>query len=136
MELSKDLIEEICRRLGQYDTGIVEIVQFGSSLYAPEHARDVDLLVFTKKGKEYGSYLDCFDGLDIPFGVDVVVKGIDEPLERSFATQVLGAHQILFGDGKYLRNVAVSDPTFDDPRAALEEAYQDLQMGPLEDGSG
>lgn len=50
---------KICRLLKEYDPDIVEIIQFGSSVYAPEYARDVDLLVITKKKKEYGTYLDA-----------------------------------------------------------------------------
>ena len=36
--------EGICKRLLGYDKDIVEIIQFGSSVYAPEYALDVDLL--------------------------------------------------------------------------------------------
>ena len=47
MRLSVEMKEGICKRLVGYDKDIVEIIQFGSSVYAPEHARDVDLLVIT-----------------------------------------------------------------------------------------
>ena len=45
MKLSEGMKEGICKRLLGYDKDIVEIIQFGSSVYAPEHARDLDLLV-------------------------------------------------------------------------------------------
>ena len=47
MELSEGMKEGICKRLVGYDKDIVEIIQFGSSVYAPEYARDLDLLVIT-----------------------------------------------------------------------------------------
>jgi len=59
--------EGICKRLVGYDKDIVEIIQFGSSVYAPEHAMDLDLLVITKDKKEYGGYLDCL--ADLPFDI-------------------------------------------------------------------
>ena len=73
--------ERICRRLVGYDKDIVEIIQFGSSVYAPEHARDLDLLVITKDKKEYGGYLDCL--ADLPFDMDVMVKEVGEKLKRA-----------------------------------------------------
>jgi len=75
MMLSVGMKEGICKRLVGYDEDIVEIIQFGSSsVYAPEYARDVDLLVITKDKREYGSYLDCL--ADLPFDMDVVVKEV------------------------------------------------------------
>ena len=50
----QEYLEGICRRLVEYDQDdIVEIVQFGSSVYAPDCSRDIDLLVITKRAKEY-----------------------------------------------------------------------------------
>jgi len=45
-------IQLIVRKLLEYDPEIVEIVQFGSSVYAPEHARDLDLLIITGSIRE------------------------------------------------------------------------------------
>jgi hypothetical protein len=45
-------IQLIVRKLLEYDPEIVEIVQFGSSVYAPEHARDPDLLIITGSIRE------------------------------------------------------------------------------------
>ncbi len=42
-------LKELCRRLLEYDPDIVEIIQFGSSVYAPRYSRDVDLLVITRR---------------------------------------------------------------------------------------
>ncbi|KPV62781.1 MAG: hypothetical protein AOA65_1624 [Candidatus Bathyarchaeota archaeon BA1] len=85
----------------------MEIVQFGSSVYMPEHARDLDLLVFTRQRKDYGVYLDAtceaYEELEFPHNIDVVPKEVGEPLNESLAVQVRGAYKILYGSGRYLR---------------------------------
>ena len=126
MKLSEGMKEEICKRLLGYDKDIVEIIQYGSSVYAPEHARDLDLLVITKDKKEYGGYLDCL--ADLPFDVDVVVKGVGEKLRRIY--NILGAFVILYGDGRYLKEMTKdSDPSFEDAKAMLVAAKDYLKMG-------
>ena len=113
--------ERICKRLVGYDKDIVEIIQFGSSVYAPEHARDLDLLVITKDKKEYGGYLDCL--ADLPFDTDVVVKEVGEKLRRAY--NILGAFVILYSDGGYLKEMTADfDTGFDDARAALKVAVR------------
>jgi len=49
--IDKKALEGICENLIKYDPNIVEIIRFGSSVYAPESAKDVDLLIFTKDKK-------------------------------------------------------------------------------------
>ncbi|HID17770.1 TPA: nucleotidyltransferase domain-containing protein [Candidatus Bathyarchaeota archaeon] len=66
----------------EYDPNVVEIIQFGSSIYAPWRARDVDLLVITKEVKDYGGYLDAANLEDAPFNVDVLVLKVGEPQAR------------------------------------------------------
>jgi predicted nucleotidyltransferase len=56
--MKQEYLEEICKNLIKYDQDIVEIIQFGSSVYAPEYSKDIDLLVITKKAKEYEKYFD------------------------------------------------------------------------------
>ena len=125
MELSEGMKEVICKRLLVYDKDIVEIIQFGSSVYAPEHARDVDLLVITKDKKEYGGYLDCL--ADLPFDTDVVVKKVGEKLRKAY--NILGAFVILYGDGGYLKEMTADfDTGFDDARAALKAAVRYLSL--------
>ena len=131
MKLSVEMKEEICKRLVGYDKDIVEIIQFGSSVYAPEHARDLDLLVITKNKKEYGGYLDCL--ADLPFDVDVVVKEVGEKLRRAY--NILGAFVILYGDGRYLKEMTKdSDPSFEDAKAMLVAAKDYLKMGKEAEG--
>ena len=121
MKLSDEMKEEICKRLVGYDKDIAEIIQFGSSVYAPEYARDVDLLVITKDKKEYGGYLDCL--ADLPFDTDVVVKEVREKLRRAY--NILGAFVILYGDGGYIKEMTADfDTGFEDARAALKAAVR------------
>ena len=79
--LREEKIRRICSLLKEYDRDILEIVIFGSSVYAPELPRDVDLLVITRKKKEYGGYLDgcviciCFSYVvDCCIDCDVLAK--------------------------------------------------------------
>ena len=125
--LGRDLrewLERICHRLLEYDPEIVEVIQFGSSVYAPEHARDVDLLIITKNPRDYDGYLDAVEEVSPPFNVDIVVIGIGTKLREDFIRGVLGAFNILYGDGKHLLEYAktLRDPTFDEAGAALRVA--------------
>jgi len=127
IKLSVEMKERICKRLVGYDKDIVEIIQFGSSVYAPEHARDLDLLVITKNKKEYEGYLDSLEGLNLPFDVDVVVKGEDEKLRGDFACQILGAFEVLYGDRKYLSKMTKNfDPSFEEAYAVLRKAKRNM----------
>jgi len=129
--LSVGMEEGICKRLVGYDKDIMEIIQFGSSVYAPEYARDVDLLVITKDKKEYGGYLNCL--ADLPFDTDVVVKEVGENLKRAY--NILGAFVILYGDGGYLKEMTADfDTGFDDAKAMLVAARDYLKMGKEAEG--
>jgi predicted nucleotidyltransferase len=125
--LGRDLrewLERIRDRLLEYDPEIVEVIQFGSSVYAPEHARDVDLLIITKNPRDYDGYLDAVEKVSPPFNVDIVVIGIGTKLREDFIRGVLGAFNILYGDGKHLLEYAkmLRDPTFDEARASQRVA--------------
>jgi len=131
MKMSEGMKKRICKRLVEYDKDIVEIIQYGSSVYTPEYARDVDLLVITKNKKEYGGYLDCL--ADLPFDMDVVVKGVGEKLRRAY--NILGAFVILYGDGRYLKEMTADfDTGFDDAKAMLVAAKDYLKMGKEAEG--
>jgi len=127
MGLDQDISRGLCERLLEYDPGIVEIIQFGSSIYAPKYARDIDLLVFTEKKKGYGGYLEALDGLELPFDVDLIVNEVGEPLKGLRP----GAYRILYGDGRHLRGSAGverwGDPSFAEAREILTEAREDFK---------
>jgi hypothetical protein len=117
------------KRLLEYDSDIVEVVQFGSSVYAPELSRDVDLLVITKRAREYRGYLDAVS----PLEADVIVVEVGEAVGESLLRGVLGSFRILYGDGSYLAELAkrLGDPSFEGARASLGAAldYFELSKG-------
>ena len=77
------LLEEVYRRLLKYDPEIVEIIQFGSSVYAPQHAKDIDLLVITRRAKKYSGYMDAANREDMPFNVDIIISEVNKPINKS-----------------------------------------------------
>jgi hypothetical protein len=114
------------KRLLEYDPDIVEVVQFGSSVYAPELSRDVDLLVITKKAREYRGYLDAVS----PLEADVIVVEVGEAVGESLLRGVLGSSRILYGDGSYLAELAkrLGDPSFEEARASLKAALDYFEL--------
>lgn len=124
MKLGEGVRERICALLLEYDPGIVEIIQFGSSVYASELARDIDLLIFTQEEKDYWGYRDCLKRLDLDAEIDIVIKEAGEPL-GGLALGVLGAGRIVYGDGSRMKESTKGvDPSFDEAWAALEEARE------------
>ena len=57
----RKLLKAVCEKLLKHDPEVVEVVQFGSSVYAPDLSRDVDLLVISREPKDYDVYLDAVD---------------------------------------------------------------------------
>jgi len=95
-------LEGLCRRLLKYDQDIIEIVQFDSSVYAPEYSRDIDLLVITEKAKESNGYFDIVNPGDAPVNVDIIVLSVNEKPREGLLRGVLGAFKMLYGSGEYL----------------------------------
>jgi predicted nucleotidyltransferase len=128
--MRREYLEELCRRLIEYDRDIVEIIQFGSSVYAPEYSRDVDLMVITKKAKEYSGYFDIANPRDAPINVDILVFNADEKPKEELLRGALGAFKILYGSGEYLLKYAkeLSDPTFEEARSSLRVAASLLKL--------
>ena len=126
----EELLKEVCKELLKHDPDIVEIIQFGSSVYAPDLARDVDLLVISKDPKDYDVYLDAIDEVNPPFNVDVIVIKPDQKLKEELIRGILGAFNVLYGDGKYVLEYAkkLGDPTFKEARAALRAARDYLEL--------
>jgi len=124
------LLKNVCVELLKCDPGIVEIVQFGSSVYAPDLSRDVDLLVISRDPKDYDVYLDAVDEVNPPFNVDVVVIKPGQELREEFIRGVLGAFKVLYGSGRYVLEYAkrLGDPTFEEARAALRAARDYLEL--------
>jgi predicted nucleotidyltransferase len=123
-------LEEVCKRLIEYDRDIVEIVQFGSSVYAPELSRDVDLLVVTKRVKEYEGYLEATNPENSPVDVDVLVFSVDDRPKEELLRAVLGAFEVLYGSGEQLLRYAgeLGDPTFEEAKSSLRVAASLLRL--------
>lgn len=114
------------RALRAADPDIIEIVQFGSSVYAPRLARDVDLLVLTRAKKDYSVYLDAV--ADYPKNVDVMLKEPGESIGANIALVLVTFSRTLYGNGltrqEAMKTVAV--PTFEQARKRIHLAEQDL----------
>jgi len=126
----QEYLEELCKKLIKYDQDIIEIVQFGSSVYAPKYSRDIDLLVITKKAKEYNGYLDIANPKDAPVDVDILVLNINDKPRKELLREVLGAFKILYGSDEYLLKCAkyLGDPTFEEAKSSLRVADSLLKL--------
>jgi hypothetical protein len=125
LEIEKWL-PKICEALLEADPEIVAIVQFGSSVYAPDLALDLDLLVVTRSKKDSKVYWDAVWSSGQPFWVDVVVVEQGEQLGfLSAAVRAFG--RLVFGDKQVVQEVTkeMPVPTFDEARRVLRagEAY-------------
>ncbi|MEW6619315.1 MAG: hypothetical protein AB1422_08275 [bacterium] len=130
MKLNKEFSNQIKSLLLKYDPDIVEIIQFGSSVYGLKYARDLDLLIFTKKKKGYGGYLDALSNLNFPYWIDIIVNRIDESLD-GLANAVLVFNKILYGDGRYLMEATkdTNKPNYKEAKAELKNAKDILKLG-------
>jgi hypothetical protein len=124
----KEMIEKITRCLREYDPNIVEIIQFGSSVYSPKQARDLDLIVFTKKKKDYIGYVDKILEL-LPYDVDIIVKEVGETLRnKHIVISAFAANKLLYGDGAYLKEIfSHFDPRIEDAYEALKSAENHIK---------
>ena len=122
-------LQRIVRALRANDPDIIEIVQFGSSVYAPRLARDVDLLVLTRAKKDYGVYLDAVVGYSK--NVDVVPKEPGEGMGADIALSILTFSKTLYGNGMTRQEAmkTMPVPTFEKARKAIRMAEQDLARG-------
>jgi hypothetical protein len=119
-------LPKICEALLRADPDILAIVQFGSSVYAPELALDLDLLVITQRKKDDGVYWNAVWSSGQPFWVDVVIVERGEQLGfLSAAVRAFG--RLVFGDEQVVQEVTkeMPVPTFDESRRILQagEAY-------------
>jgi hypothetical protein len=120
-------LERICAALRAADPDIVAIVQFGSSVYAPDLACDVDLLILTKQRKDSSVYWDAT--VDAPCWVDVIpIETSCEKIEPHLALGVRTVSRLLWGDHDTVERM-VTDlpvPTFDEARRVLNVGDRDL----------
>ncbi|MBI1927072.1 hypothetical protein HYR99_22865, partial [Candidatus Poribacteria bacterium] len=121
-------LPQICEQLVQADPDILAIVQFGSSIYAPESARDLDLLIFTRDRKAYGVYDDAT--LDFPLPIDPVPHSIDRPLGGYLAASVVAWGKLLYGERYTVERMIekMPVPTYDEARQEVSIAGDYVQL--------
>lgn len=126
----KELLKKICEKLLGFDPDIVEIIQFGSSIYAPEYARDIDLLVISRNPKKYDAYLNAINEVGSLFDVDIIVVKPEQELKEDLIRGILGAFKILYGSGRYIFEYAkvLGDPSFEEARVSLRAARDYLSL--------
>lgn len=88
MEVINDM-RRVCRALLNADAEIRDIIQFGSSVYAKGSARDIDLLVTTRKKKDYGIYLDAAAECGLPAYAGDYLQGRAEQEYRRWRANVV-----------------------------------------------
>lgn len=116
----------LVKKLRAADPDIVEILQFGSSVYAPRLARDVDLLITTRAKKRIERYWDAAESWG--GAVDVLVRKPGQRIAPHIALAVLACSHALYGDGLTRREAKkfIGVPTYDDARMYLDMADHQL----------
>ncbi len=124
----KTYLAQAIEALLKVDKNIRAIVLFGSAVYAPKLACDLDLLVVTERKRSWGRYFDAVG--DLPVWVDVVVQQRGEKLTGPVAAGVLVFGRLIWGDVNAVREVLnkVAVPTFDEARHRLVEADRLLEI--------
>ncbi|MBI5304235.1 MAG: hypothetical protein HY868_19035 [Chloroflexi bacterium] len=118
----------LVEKLRAADPDIVNILQFGSSVYAPRLARDVDLLVTTRAKKKRDLYWDAVESWD--GAVDILVRKPGQRISSQIALAVLAYSKPLFGDGQTRKEAKkfMGVPTYDDARMYLDMADNSVEQ--------
>lgn len=119
---------KLCQALRLADPDIMEIVQFGSSVYAPDLARDVDLMVTTRARKDEEVYWEALAGWE--GWVDLVVREPGQTMGQDLALSVYTFGRTLYGNGETLKEAKefMAVPTYEDARKLLIAADEDLAL--------
>lgn len=129
--ITRTELDNLCKALLAADTDIRNIILFGSFVYAPSLARDVDLVVTTTNQKGYGVYLDAV--ADFPMNVDVIVRQPGENIGDRIAWGIRAVGQVLVGDGDTLKEVMkVPAPTFEEARMLFVRADDNWEIAQQE----
>jgi len=121
-------LRQLCESLKKSDDNLIDIIQFGSSVYAPELARDVDLLVTTRAKENEEFYWDTFANLDL--GADVIVRAPGQPMGKDIAASIRLMGNLLCGDGQTFQEAEeyMAVPTFERAQITLETADATLAL--------
>jgi len=109
-------LRDLARCLLRADPDIRDIVLFGSMVYAPELARDVDVLITTRNKKDTEVYWDA--AADLPWDLDCIVRRPGEPMSADVASSVSAWRAVLHGNGETIKEAmdTVGVPTLDEAR--------------------
>ncbi len=115
-------LRQLCESLKKNDADLIDIIQFGSSVYAPDLARDIDLLVTTRSKEKEEFYWDTFADLDL--GADVIVRTPGQPIGKDIAASIRLMGNLLCGNGQTLEEAeaCAAVTTFERARIILETA--------------
>lgn len=115
-------LSRLCEALRRVDPDILEIVLFGSAVYAPDLARDIDLVVTTRSKKDNELYWAAV--ADYGKNVDVLVREPGQPMGRDIALSVFAIGRSLYGDGATAQEAQqhTAVPTYEDARRTLRIA--------------
>ena len=129
--ITKRELDNLCETLYAADADIRDIIMFGSFVYAPALAQDIDLVVTTTKRKDYGVYLDAV--ADFPINVDVIARQPGERIGDRIAWGIKAVGQVLAGDGKTIEEVMrVPAPTFENVRQLFIRADENWETAKQE----
>jgi len=121
-------LRQLCESLKKTDADLIDVIQFGSSVYAPDLARDIDLLVTTRAKENEEFYWDTFANLDL--GADVIVRAPGQPMGKDIAASIRLMGNLLCGEGQTFQEAEeyMAVPTFERAQITLETADATLAL--------
>jgi len=102
-KISELEFDDLCKILLDADPDIRDIVLFGSYVYAPSLARDVDLFVTTDKRKPIEAY--CNIMVNFSMDIDLIIREPCEEIGNLIAWGIRSTGCILYGNGDSLKAI-------------------------------
>jgi hypothetical protein len=96
-------LDDLCKALLDADPDIQDIILFGSYVYAPSLARDIDLFITTTKRKPIETYCDIMACSSK--NVDLIIRTPYEKIGDLLAIGIRANGCILHGNGESLKNI-------------------------------
>ncbi len=123
-------LDELVEALLCADPDILEIVLFGSGAYAPDLARDIDLIVMTRHKKEPEVYWDAVWTINARVDVDVIARAPGDAWGKEIALSVVAVGMSLYGNGLAFEEAKkhMGVPTFDEARMMTYVAAKVLDL--------
>lgn len=126
MEL-QECTEKLIEALLKVDPEICAIVLFGSAVYAPDLAKDLDVLVISKQPKKSSDFWDATK--DFPMPVDVIPAKVGKPLKGPVLWGVRAFGVLLWGDVHAVQEVIRAPvPTFGQARKRFLQADEYMAL--------